>query len=112
MSYHYIPIWEYVKRFFASRAKRQRVFKNGLLDSAAGRVWCHWHIGVSAREIAAPRAHLVALVLGHFDADLVVAAIENVVRRKIGEGILVANFLADALARLLHTLHVHTQTPP
>src|SRR2546426_5128109 len=41
------------------------------------------HVGVGAREITAARAHLVALMVGHFDADFVETPVDNVVRRKI-----------------------------
>ena len=58
------------------------------------------------REIPAARAHLVALVFGHFDADFVVAAIEDVVRREIRKGILVAQLVADILERLVQIVHV------
>src|SRR6266446_4804733 len=74
--------------------------------SAAGRVGCRRNVGVGAGEIPAARAHLIALMIGHFDADFVVAAVEDVVRRQIGDGILVAQFVADVLERLVQIVHV------
>src|SRR5258708_39623216 len=78
--------------------------ENRLLARTAGRVRYRRQIGRSVREIPAARAHLVALMFGHFDADLVVAAIQNVVRRKIREGILVAELVADVLELLVQII--------
>ena len=41
-----------------------------------------------------------------FDADLVVAAVENVIVRKIGDRILIAQLVADVLERLIQIIHV------
>src|SRR5256885_1072291 len=76
------------------------------LDLRACRIGRRGNIRVGAGEVAAARADLVALVFGHFDADLMVAAIEDVVRWKIGDGILVAKFVADVLERLIEIVHV------
>src|SRR5580704_6368450 len=61
---------------------------------------------VGLRKVAAARADLVALVLGNFNADAVVAAVENVVRRNVGNGILIAKFIANILEGLIQIIHV------
>ena len=61
---------------------------------------------ISLSKVAAPRAHLVALVLWNFNADPVVTAVENVVRRDVGNGILIAKFVANILERLIQIIHV------
>jgi len=45
-------------------------------------------------------------VLGRFDVDFVVAAIEGVIRRVVRDGVLIAQFLADVLKRLIEIVHV------
>src|SRR5260370_11986443 len=80
-----------------------RICTKTLLNSAAW-VRCRRHVGIRAREIAAARAHLVALMVGHFDADFVVPAIDNVIRRKISDRILVAQLVADVLERLVQII--------
>src|SRR5215472_2160417 len=58
------------------------------------------------RVIAAPRAHLITLVVGHFHANAVVASIEDVILRLIGNRILVAKLVADILKRLVEIIYV------
>jgi len=56
---------------------------------------------VGAGEITAARVRAETFVLRHLDADLVVLAVENVVLRNVGDGILVAQLVADVLERLI-----------
>src|SRR5437588_10262263 len=59
-----------------------------------------------AGKISPPRAHLVALVIRHFDANWVITAVEDVVRGLISDGILIAKLVADVLKRLVEIVDV------
>src|ERR671922_1844833 len=61
---------------------------------------------IRARIVSAARAHLVALVVGHFKADSVIPPIQHVIRWLISDRILVTQFVADVLERLVEIVHV------
>src|SRR5579859_3859606 len=63
-------------------------------------------VGVGFGEVAAAGADLVALVIGDFDADFVVLAVEDVVGGDVGDGVLVAEFVADVLEGLVEVVDV------
>ena len=63
-------------------------------------------IGVGASVVAAAGAYLIAVVLGDFDFDFVIAAVEGVVEGIVGDGILVAEFFANILERLIEIVDV------
>src|ERR1700730_3160372 len=75
-----------------------------LFDGAGGAGWGWLVRGIG--EVTAAGAHLVALVVGNLDADFVVAAVQDVVRWKISDGILIAKLVADVLERLIQVIHV------
>src|SRR5262249_32770084 len=74
-----------------------------MLLNRAGRLG---EILVGAREIAAAGAHLVALVIGRLDFNFVITPIEGMVRGVVRDGVLVAQFVADVLKRLVEIVHV------
>ena len=64
--------------------------------------------GGSARfcEIPATRADLVAIVIGKLDFYFVVAAIGDEIGRTVGDGVLISEFVADVLERLIEIVNV------
>ena len=64
--------------------------------------------GGSARfcEVPATRADLVAIVVGKLDFDFVVAAISDEIGRTVGDGVLISEFVADVLERLIEIVNV------
>src|ERR1700739_4655833 len=64
--------------------------------------------GGSARfcEITAASADLVAIAVGEFDFYFVVAAVGNKVGGAVGDGVLIAKFVADVLKRLIQVVNV------
>src|SRR5689334_13619114 len=68
---------------------------------------CSWRTaGIGLGEIAAAGAHLVAFVLRYFDADSVVLAVKLRMRRDVGDGILIAQLVADVLEGLVEIVDV------
>ena len=61
---------------------------------------------IIAREITAARADLVVFVLRNFDANFVITAVEGVIGGIVCHGILVAEFVADVLKRLIEIVHL------
>src|SRR5579885_2871870 len=87
-----------------AQAKAHRERRPCLLDGAGGTLLRR--SGVSSRVIAAARAHLVALVVGHFDANAVIAAIDDIVCGSVGDRVLIAELVADILEGLVQVVHV------
>ena len=61
---------------------------------------------IRACIVSAARAHLVTLVIRHFDTDFVVAPIQHVVGGLIGDGILVAQLVPNVLEGLVQIVDV------
>src|SRR5580698_10691924 len=82
--------------------------------SRAGRAWLRATFAIGAGKIPAACAYLVALVVGHFDANLVVAPVEDVVRGNVRNRILISQLVADILERLVQIIYVIRKkcTPP
>ena len=58
------------------------------------------------RIISASRAHLIAAAIGKLDFDLVILAVGHEVRRIVGNGVLISEFVADILKRLVQIVYV------
>src|SRR5690348_4119750 len=78
----------------------------GALGSGAGSGRSVRIAAIGLGKITAARAHLVALVIGDFHFDSVIASIENVIRGLIRNGILVAKLVADVLKGLVEIVDV------
>src|SRR6201987_12478 len=57
-------------------------------------------------EITAASADLVAIAIGEFNFYFVVTAVGNKVGRAVGDGVLIAKFVADVLKRLIQIVNV------
>ncbi len=57
-------------------------------------------------KVAAAGADLVAIVVGEFDFDSVIAAIGDEIGRTVGDGVLISEFVADVLERLIEIVNV------
>src|SRR5438445_1341040 len=86
----------------------------GSVVRGSRRAGCRLRRGITIRprKIAAARAYLVALVLGYFDADLVIAPVQDVIRRKVGDRILVAQLVADVLKGLVEIVDMVREKRP
>src|SRR5258708_29522423 len=78
---------------------------------AAGRLLTGWSgiwrgVGVGFCEIAASGSDLISLVIRRLDANAVILAVECGVRGNVGDGILVAQLVANILERLIEIVHV------
>src|SRR5882762_11046655 len=62
--------------------------------------------GIGFGEIAAAGAHLIALVLRHFNADSVILAVILRMRRDVSDGVLIAQLVADVLEGLVEIVDV------
>src|SRR5579863_5527329 len=69
-------------------------------------------IGVRPREIAATRSHLEALVIRGLDANAMIFAVQNGIRRNVRDGVLVAQFIANILERLIEIVHMIREKRP
>ena len=63
-------------------------------------------VGAGLGEVAAAGADLVAIVVGNFDFDAVIFAVGHEIGRAVGDGVLIAKFVADVLERLIEIVHV------
>src|SRR5882762_2428624 len=57
-------------------------------------------------KVPAASADLVAIVVGKLDFDFVVAAIGDEIGRTVGDGVLISEFVADVLERLIEIVNV------
>ena len=80
-------------------------FRRWLLCGAGG-IDVGGDVVVGFGEIAAAGADLVALVFGDFDADLVVLAVDDIIGGDVGDGVLVAELVADVLEGLVEIVDV------
>src|SRR5690242_5324071 len=77
-----------------------------------GTLWRRLVQRVASCVIAAPRAHFVAVVVQHFHFDPVVLTVRNEVRGVVSNRILVTQFVADILERLIQIVHVIRKKRP
>ena len=72
--------------------------RRGILRGAGGG-------GARFCEVPATRADLVAIVVGKLDFDFVVAAIRDEIGRTVGDGVLISEFVANVLERLIEIVN-------
>src|SRR5712691_13564826 len=80
-------------------------FRRWLLCGAGG-IDVGGDVVVGFGELAAASADLVAIVFGDLDADFVVLAVDDIIGGDVGDGVLVAELVADILEGLIEVVDV------
>src|ERR1700746_2985440 len=79
--------------------RRLTCWRRGILRGVAGG-------GARFCKIAAASANLIAIVIGEVDLDFVIAAIGDEIGWAVGDGVLISQFVADVLKRLIQIVNV------